>query len=60
LKPVDVVTGNTKRNPHRYLQTETCNIDKLRGDNAEDEKDGLKEEPQTNLKGGDIQCINQF
>jgi WD40 repeat protein len=38
LKPVDVVTGNTKRNPHRYLQTETCNIDKLRDDN--DEKDG--------------------
>jgi len=27
---------------------------------AEGDKQELKEEPESNLKGGDIQCINQF
>lgn len=65
LRPVDIVTGNTKRNPHRCLPTENYTLDKLEAaEGAADDDDakdsGLKEEPESNLKGGDIQCINQF
>jgi len=61
LKPIDVVTGNTKRNPHRYMPIEKNTLDKNNGnegdansDAGSDKKVEVKEEPETNLKGGDI------
>jgi len=66
LKPIDSVTNNTKRNPHRYMQEEVCTLDKTTATEGGDEEDQeekdkeMKEEPESNLKGGDIQCINQF
>ena len=67
LKPIDIVTGNTKRNPHRYMKPETVTLDMNSGDVNDANSDGgseknaeMKEEPETSLKGGDIQCINQF
>jgi WD40 repeat protein len=44
LKPIDIVTGNTKRNPHRTIPMERATQDQ--GDDDEDgDKQDLKEEP---------------
>ena len=66
LQPKDFVTGNTKRNPHRFMPVEEYNLDSNspEGDNNSEENAGKmvikKEEAESNLKDGDITCINAF
>jgi len=53
LKPIDIVTGNTKRNPHRYMQVENNTLDKNSNEATEgaaedddgDKESEVKEEP---------------
>jgi len=66
LEPKDFVTGNTKRNPHRFMKAEEYNLDNnsLHGDNNSEEggeqQAFKKEDTESNIKGGDITCISAF
>lgn len=66
LEPTDFVTGNTKRNPHRLIAAEEYALDNHSPDGDNNSEDGgenqamKKEEAESNLKGGDITCINAF
>lgn len=67
LEEEDVLSGDNKlkRNAHRIIPLEDKeknlhdNNDKD-SDAGSDKKIDIKMEPETTLKGGDIQCINSF
>lgn len=66
LKPKDFVTGNTKRNPHRFMPVEVYNLDSnqheidLGSEDTAEIQQMKKDEAESGIKDSDIPCINSF
>ena len=67
MKPIDVVKNNSKRNPHREIPMEKNNLDlgtepgvEGHSDGGSEKENDVKDEPETNLKGGDIKNTHSF